>query len=78
MSCYLSNTVKTLNVKVPDDQYDEIEEIVRTRNYTSKAEFIRDLLRRYVEGYVEDLHRRAARDGDFQRLEEFGADEGLE
>lgn len=59
--------MKTLNVKVPDDQYEAIEEAVRTRNYTSKAEFIRDLVRRYMEDYVDDLHRKAARDEDFQR-----------
>lgn len=71
-------TMRTLNVKIPEEQYEEIEEIVRTQHYTSKAEFIRDLLRRSIHGYVAHLHEKA-QDGDaFQELELFGEDEGLE
>lgn len=77
-SCYYSNKMKTLNVKVPEGQYEEIEEIIRTRHYTSKAEFIRDLIRRFVHSYVEQLHAKAEDEGAFTPLEEFGREEGLE
>lgn len=36
--------MKTLTVKLPEDEARELEEFIRKRNYPSKSEFIRNLI----------------------------------
>jgi len=69
----------TLNIRIPREQYEELEEIVRVRHYTSKGEFIRELLRRYLDEYTEILHEKAERDRHLHvPLGEYGKSRGLE
>lgn len=54
-----TSATKTLNIRIPKEQYDEIEEIVRARHYTSKGEYIRQLLRESIDEYAAVLHDKA-------------------
>lgn len=68
----------TLNVRIPSEQYEALEEIVRGRHYTSKAEFVRMLLREALDDYTEFLHEKAVRDrGKHVSLEDYGREAGL-
>ena len=68
----------SLNLRIPREQYEELEELVRVRHYTSKGEFIRELLRRYLDEYTEHLHVKAERDRDLHvPLRDYGNSRGL-
>lgn len=41
--------MKTITVKLPEDEVKELEEFVRKRNYPSKSEFIRNLIMEKLE-----------------------------
>lgn len=43
----MTTKTKTLNVRVTESQYDELEELVERGEYTSKDEYIRELLRNH-------------------------------
>ena len=36
--------MKTITIKIPEDEVKELEEFIRKRNYPSKSEFIRNLI----------------------------------
>ncbi len=74
-----TTATKTLNVRIPNEQYEELEEIVRVRHYTSKAEYIRELLRQALDDYTEFLHEKAEKDKEKHiSLKEYGNSRGLE
>ena len=70
---------KTLNIRIPEEQYLEVEELVRDRHYTSKAELVRELLRGALDEYIESMHKEV--DGEREKyvpLREYGKRKGLE
>lgn len=70
---------KTLNVRITDGQYEELEEFVERGEYTSKAEFIRELLREKFDEFSVYLHTKAEKDREkHTSLEEYGKSRGLE
>lgn len=72
-------TTKTLNVRITEAQYDELEELVERGEYTSKGEFIRELLRERFDDFSTYLHEKAERDRDKHiPLEDYGKSRGLE
>lgn len=74
-----TTVTKTLNIRIPKEQYEELEGIVRARHYTSKAEYIRELLRQALDEYTEFLHKKAERDKEKHiSLKEYGESRGLE
>ena len=72
-----TTVTKTLNLRIPVEQYEELEEIVKARHYTSKAEYIRELLRQALDEYTEFLHEKADREEHIP-LREYGKSRGLE
>ena len=67
--CHISNTqicmpikTKTLNVRVTESQYDILDELVERGEYTSKGEFIRELLREKFDDFSVYLHEKAKKD----------------
>ncbi|UCF07443.1 MAG: ribbon-helix-helix protein, CopG family [Thermoplasmata archaeon] len=69
---------KTLNVRITETQYEELEELVERGDYTSKGEFIRELLRERFDDFSSYLHEKAERDRDKHiSLEEYGKSRGL-
>lgn len=70
---------RTLNVRITETQYEELEELVERGEYTSKGEFIRELLREKFDDFSSYLHEKAERDRDKHiSLEEYGRSRGLE
>ena len=70
---------KTLNVRITEEQYEELEELVERGDYTSKAEFIREIIRERVDDFSRFLHEKAEKDKDKHiSLEEYGETRGLE
>ena len=70
---------KTLNIRIPEEQYMEVEELVKDRHYTSKAEFVRELLRGALDEYIESMHREVEEEREeYIPLREYGKKEGLE
>jgi Arc/MetJ-type ribon-helix-helix transcriptional regulator len=41
--------MKTITIKLPKPEADKLDNFVKTRNYPSKSEFIRNLLRDKIE-----------------------------
>jgi len=70
---------KTLNIRIPEEQYEEMEEVVKARHYTSKGEFIRELLREALDEYIEQLHAGVEKERNkYMSLREYGKKEDLE
>lgn len=70
---------KTLNVRITEEQYEELEDLVERGDYTSKAEFIRELIRERVDDFSRFLHQKAEKDREEHiSLEEYGETRGLE
>jgi len=70
---------KTLNIRIPEEQYMEMEELVNDRHYTSKAEFVRELLRGALDEYIESVHREVEEEREkYVPLREYGKKQGLE
>lgn len=70
---------KTINIRIPEEQYVEMEEIVKIRHYTSKAEFVRELLRSALDEYIELIHKDVEREKSrYTPLREYGKKRGLE
>ena len=84
--CYISNTVismktktKILNVRVTEGQFEELEAFIGRGEYTSKGEFIRELLREKFDDFSSYLHEKAEKDRHKHiSLEEYGESRGLE
>jgi metal-responsive CopG/Arc/MetJ family transcriptional regulator len=36
--------MKTITIKLPEDEDKELEEFIKNKNYSSKSEFIRDII----------------------------------
>ncbi len=72
-------TTKTLNVRVPESLYEELNALVERGDYMSKGEFLRELLREKFDDFSSYLHEKAERDRDKHiSLEEYGRSRGLE
>ena len=70
---------KTLNVRVTESQYDILDELVERGEYTSKGEFIRELLREKFDDFSVYLHEKAKKDkAKHLPLEDYGKSRGLE
>lgn len=70
---------KTLNVRITETQYGELEGLVERGHYASKGEFIRELLRERFDDFSTYLHEKADRDRDKHiSLDEYGRTRGLE
>jgi len=70
---------KTLNIRIPTEQYEELEDMVKARHFTSKGEYVRQLLRESLDEYSALLHEKAERDrGKYVPLSEYGKKKGLE
>ena len=70
---------KTLNIRIPTEQYEEIEEIVKARHFTSKGEYVRQLLRESLDEYSALLHDKVEKDrSKYVPLREYGKKKGLE
>lgn len=72
-------TTKTLNVRITETQYNELEELVERGEYTSKGEVIRALLREKFGEFSSYLHEKAERDRyKHIPLQDYGKSRGLE
>ncbi|MCD6467307.1 MAG: ribbon-helix-helix protein, CopG family [Methanomicrobia archaeon] len=70
---------KTLNVRITEKQYKELEDLVERGEYTSMGEFIRELLRKKFDEFASYLHEKAEKDRESHiPLEEYGKSRGLE
>ena len=75
----MTTKTKTLNVRITEGQYEEMEELVDRGEYTSKAEFIRELLREKFDDFSSYLYEKAEKDRKKHiSLEEYGKKRGLE
>lgn len=75
----MSTKTKTLNVRITEEQYEELEDLVKRGNYTSKAEFIREMLRERFDSFSKYLYRKAEEEREEHvSLEEYGKSRGLE
>ena len=72
-------TTKTLNVRITESQHEELDALIERGDYTSKGEFIRELLREKFDDFSSYLHEKAERDRDKHiSLEGYGRSRGLE
>lgn len=72
-------TTKTLNVRVPENLYEELNALVERGDYMSKGEFVREILREKFDDFSSYLHEKAEKDRDKHiSLEEYGRSRGLE
>ncbi|MEA1993971.1 MAG: ribbon-helix-helix domain-containing protein [Euryarchaeota archaeon] len=68
-----------LNVRITEKQYDELENLIERGEYTSKAEFIREILREKFDEFSLYLHKKAEKDRKSHiPLEKYGRSRGLE
>lgn len=74
-----TSATRTLNIRIPTEQYEELEEIVQARHYTSKAEYIRELLRNSLDEYANHISEKAARDRSRHiSIDDYAKNQGLE
>jgi len=70
---------RTLNVRITEKQYKELEDLIERGEYTSKGEFIRELLREKFDEFASYLHKKAEKDREIHiLLEKYGESRGLE
>ena len=70
---------RTLNIRVTESQYNILEDLVKKGEYTSKGEFIRELLRERFDDFSVYLHKKAKKErAKHVSLEEYGRSRGLE
>ena len=70
---------KTPHVKLIEKQYEELEELVERGEYTSKDEFIEELLREKFDDFTFYLHERAEKEREkYIPLEVYGKSRRLE
>ena len=70
---------KTITVRITEKQYEELEKLVERGEYTSKDEFIRELLREKFDDFISYLYEKAERDREKHiSLEAYGKSRGLE
>lgn len=69
----------TLNVRITKCQYEMLESLIERGQYTSKSEFIREILRKELDDFSIYLREKARRDREKHiDLDEFGKEWGLE
>ena len=72
-------TTKTLNVRIPESIYEELNALVERGDYMSKGEFVREILREKFDDFSSYLHEKAEKDRDKHiSLEDYGRSRGLE
>jgi Arc/MetJ-type ribon-helix-helix transcriptional regulator len=70
---------KIVNVRLTENQYVELENLVERGEYLSKSEFIRELIREKLDNFSIYLHEKAEKDKNKHiSLEEYGKSRGLE
>ncbi len=70
---------RTLTVKITERQYEELEELVERGEYSSKDEFIRELLRHKFDDFILYVKKKAERDREKHiSLETYGKSRELE
>ncbi len=75
----MATKTKTITVRITEKQYEELEELVERGEYTSKDEFIRELLREKFDDFISYLYEKAERDREKHiSLEAYGKSRGLE
>ncbi len=75
----MTTKTKTLNVRITEGQYGILEDLVGRGEYTSKGEFIRELLREKFDEFSVYLYKKAERDrAKHISLEEYGKSRCLE
>jgi len=75
----MSTQTMALNVRITKAQHDMLEVLVARGGYTSKSEFIRELLRKEFDDFAQYLHEKALRDRkNHVSLEEFGRLRGVD
>ncbi len=48
--------MKTITIKLPEDEASELEEFIKKRNYLSKSEFIRHLIIDKLESHKKEKY----------------------
>jgi len=48
--------MKTITIKLPEDEAKELEEFIKKRNYVSKSEFIRHLIMDKLESHKKEKY----------------------
>lgn len=72
-------TTKTLNVRIPESLYEELNALVERGEYMSKGELVREILREKFDDFSSYLHDKAKKERDKHiSLEEYGGSRGLE
>ncbi len=75
----MATRTRTLNLRITKGQYEAIEELVESGEYTSKSEFIRELIRQSIDDFADYIREKAIRDRDKHiSLEEYIESRGLE
>ena len=75
----MATKTRTLNVRITEKQYEELEDLIERGEYTSKGEFIRELLREKFDEFASYLHKKAEKDREIHiPLEKYGKSRGLE
>lgn len=70
---------RTLNLRITEGQYEAIEAIVESGQYTSKSEFVRELIRNSTDDFTVWLRQKARNEKElYVSLEEFGKEQGFE
>jgi len=75
----MATRTRTLNLRITEGQYEAIEELVESGEYTSKSEFIRELIRQSIDDFADYIREKSIRDRDKHiSLEEYIESRGLE
>ncbi len=70
---------RTLSLRISKGQYEQLEDFVDRGDYTSKSEFIRELLRNYFDDYSQHLLFKATKERNRHiSLDEYIKSRGLE
>jgi metal-responsive CopG/Arc/MetJ family transcriptional regulator len=48
--------MKTITIKLPEDEAKELEDFIKRKNYLSKSEFIRHLIINKLESYKKEKY----------------------
>jgi Arc/MetJ-type ribon-helix-helix transcriptional regulator len=69
---------RTINVRIPEPYYEELNNLVESGEYLSKGEFIRELLREKFDDFSIYIHEKAKKDREKHiSLEQYGKERGL-
>ncbi len=48
--------MKTITIKLPEEEVDELEEFIKKKNYLSKSEFIRHLIMEKLDSHKKEKY----------------------